>query len=161
MVDIQSKEVIDKISDELKIQPSMEIPRELGKNIQLNYDVNPLRFVNEINIINRTTTASAATVFTTPSDRDFFLTGVTLANVSDATADNTTIALNITLESGVVVSIILLRKLTTTAFDKVVTNDFTIPIKLLRGSPITFINAFTVGASVSSVITIGYTTDPQ
>lgn len=41
MVDIQSKEVIDKISDELKVQPSMAIPRALGKDIQLVYGVNP------------------------------------------------------------------------------------------------------------------------
>ena len=161
MVDIQSKEVIDKISQDLKVQPALQIPRELAKQIQLVYSVNAVPVANIFENETRTTTTGASNIFMTPTNRDFFLTHVYLHNVSDATADNTIIRLIVTKENGVQVDIIAFSKITTTAFSATHSITFNTPIKLLRGTNITFVNAFTVGVSVSDVNFSGFTIDPQ
>ena len=78
MVDIQSKEVIDKISDELKIQPAMAIPRALAEKIQLVYAVNANPIVNVVANAERSTTG-ATNVFTTSPTKNFFLTGLLIS----------------------------------------------------------------------------------
>lgn len=85
MVDIQSKEVIDKISEELKIQPAMKIPREIMEKIQLSYNVNPDKPLVQLAAATLTN-ASSAVIFTTSSEKDTFLTGYQVYLIKDVTA---------------------------------------------------------------------------
>lgn len=160
MVDIQSKEVIDKISDELKIQPSMQIPRELAKQIQLVYGVNPKRFVNIVRGGTLTSTG-ASSLFVASSERDTFLTSATLSYMADATADSIFYKINITPEGKALDEVIFLAKITTTAASDSITLSFNPPIKLERGSDVTFSHAFTVGVSVMGASVTAFETDPE
>jgi len=160
MVDIQSKEVIDKISDELKLQPAMQIPRALAEKIQLVYNVNPksrnhTAFTAQ-RIVNGTTTMT-----TLPTDRQFFVTSFSLSNQSDAVADNIQIILVATpLGRGQAV-LATLSKLSLTAYSGEIVVTLAEPMPLEPGSLITVGSTFTVGASNSAAGCTGFFTDPQ
>ena len=160
MVDIQSKEVIDKISDELKIQPAMQIPRGIGKDIQLIYNVNILRRINSTTHSRRISTGSN-TILTTPTDRDFFLVGTYIDSAMSATADSTEMIIVAEPETGGSVTINSLNKITLTAFTGNNTIMYPIPIKLRRGSTIVLTHTFTVGSGFTTGIIYAYVTDPQ
>lgn len=160
MVDIQSKEVLDKIADELKIQPNLQIPRELAKQIQLTYEVNPKRIVT-FNTSSTRNTSGTTIVITTPTDRDFFLTSLQLSTQFNATADNTLISMNAVLKGGPTRAIIRLQKLSLTAYTGITTREFNPPVLLERGSDISMGSTFTVGSGITGASIMGYTTDPQ
>ncbi len=159
MVDIQSKEIIDKMSDELKVQPAMLLPRELGKEILPVYNVNPPRIVNVVAEASGATT-TAFTIFTTPTNRDFFLTHIGTSVSKDVSCDLTLITIQGTI-GGQVVRFISDRFQTLTAETFNHSENLIQPIKLDRGSTIVFAGAFGVGTCVKDGVIYGYTTDPQ
>lgn len=161
MVDIQSKEVIDKISDELKIQPALNIPRVLGKDIQLVYGVNPQKNNTVLFSTVRAASASNFVLFTVDSNKDTFLTGLNFTVDSDVVADNTTYHVELTVANGAEFRIFQFFKTTTTAIRDQIVLNFNHPIKLFRGSTIQLTNVFTVGVGSAVVTGFGYTTDPQ
>ena len=138
----------------------MDIPRELSKNIQLVYNVNPRKMAIVVRGSSNSSTGSSA-IFTTSLNNNFFLTAVSLTNQSDATADNTLISFVIIPRGGVATNILRFAKITTTVFQGSITLNLTVPILLDRGSVISFNTSFTVGASNSSASLVGYETDPQ
>tara|TARA_Y100000310_G_scaffold116268_1_gene114935 strand:+ start:573 stop:1055 length:483 start_codon:yes stop_codon:yes gene_type:complete len=160
MVDIQSKEVIDKVSDELKIQPSMAIPKTLGKDIQLTYNVNPHNYANFSFSQGRTTTG-AGTIFASNANKRTFLTHVSLSAMANATADNTSYNLNIVNELGVTTPLIRFEKLTTTAFQDSLAIALTHPIEIQAGSAVQFSSTFSAGASVMGATVSGFEVDPE
>ena len=82
MVDIQAKEVIDKISNELKIQPALKIPRKIKEDIQLIYNVNPERIVRHVEGSGANTTHRL--VHTAHSKKRTFLIGGQISVSKDA-----------------------------------------------------------------------------
>jgi hypothetical protein len=159
MVEHQSKEVVDKISDELKIQPALLLPREIAKQIQLTYNVNPLR---PSTILRSTalTSTGVGTIFTTPSDRDFFLTAATMSIQCDSTATTTAYSMKMFVE-GVSKALISISKITLTTTSKELAICLKFPLKLDRGTTITLNQTFGAGVSVMSGTITGYVTDPQ
>jgi len=161
MVDIQSKEVIDKISDDLKIQPSMTIPRELGKIIMPVFVVNSERGGQIVESFTSTTTGPS-TIFTTPTDRDFFLQSAFLSIDDDVTSNGLAANLTITPFAQGATNIIRLHKLTLTATSKELSNFYgERGIRLARGSTVVITHIFTAGASTLSGGITGYVTDPE
>ncbi len=161
MVDTQSKEVIDKMSDELKIQPSMALPRTLVNNIQPTFEVGLDRINTEVRSATTVTTGST-TIFTTPTGRNFFLTSAFLSMDDNATSDGTVCNLTVTMPSGAAANLIRLHKITLTATSKELSNSYPPKgILLARGSGIVMTHTFTVGASTLSAGITGYTTDPE
>lgn len=159
MVDMQSKEVIDKVSDELKVQPAMAIPKALAEKIQLVYGVNPTRIINVMERAEVSATGTTA-IFTTPTDRDFFLTAYYFNCSATAAADNTVYTLAFSPE-GKASESVRFPKLTLTAGNERIVMNYNPPIKLERGTTITMGTTFTVGAVVRQATIFGYTTDPQ
>lgn len=149
MARINRTSVIQKAVNDLAFSVSAEkvIPNETLDKIQLTYDLNN-KFVNRVRSITVSTTTNATTIYAVPTNEDFYLTNIYLSNMSDATADNTSVVIQVTTE-GITRNIVAFAKLTTTAFSNTVSVDFPYPVKLDRGSNITFICAFTVGASSS------------
>ena len=154
-----NKDVLKRIVETLGLQSSVEkLPTEVIPTIQPVLIANPERIV-DINKSSFRTATSIETLYTTPTDRDFYLTTAYLSNQSDATADNVTVVLNITLDDGSTDEIILLGKLTTTAFNKAISRSFDVPIKIKRGTTITFGTGFTAGTSITTAGITGYTVD--
>jgi len=160
MVDIQSKEVIDKISDELKVQPAMEIPTKIAKEIQLVYDISPRNSVLIVKQGDRATSGST-TVHTAHATRDTYLTGLQFSWDFDATADNLQATIKITPEGKGSVEIVNIKKLTTTANQGSTQLHINPPILLEKATTITLNSTFTVGAGTMSGTALMYETDPQ
>ena len=160
MVEIQSKEAIDKISDELKVQPSMAIGRKLSENVQMTYDIAPKRVVDVVDGTIAATT-STATMVTTPTDRDFFLTGALMGFDKDDVCDGTSISIQATLFGKAETNIFFMSALTLVAQQRDNAMVYNPPIKLARGTTIKLAGAFTAGTMSKSASITGYTTDPQ
>lgn len=160
MAEHQSKEIIDKISDELKVQPAGEIPKQLSKDIQYVYNVNPKNIVNMSGTVGATATGTN-NFFTTPPNKDFYLTSASLSIEENSVSDNIQTLMRCLIPSGETITLINFFKLATTATSKEMSVVFNPPILLKRNSSISVTNSFTVGSAVKSGCITGFTTDPQ
>jgi len=159
-MDIQSKEVIDKISDELKVQPAMTIPRELAKQIQLVYAVNPIR---NIRIQAGDITDSASGIMhTTHATKDTWLVACSLSVSKDVNSTSTFSRVVCPVRaqpSGESQIVVRYEPLTANNISEVIT--FNEPILLKKGAECTVTNSSAV-ASIDATGTIWfYETDPQ
>lgn len=132
-------------------------PMEVADIIMPTVDLGAGQFVDIVRHAQSAVTGGA-TIYTTPTDKDFYLTSIQLSSQSDATADNTSILVTANIE-GVSRRLINVGKLTTTARVVDIFLDFAIPIKIDRGAIIAFANSFTVGASITNVSITGYTAE--
>lgn len=101
-------------------------------------------------------TTGATTIYTTPADKDFYLTSVQISGAADATADNVEYTIECVTD-GVARSLIGLRKITTTAFTGQSSIAYLYPLKIDRNSIISVNTAFTVGAASKRGAITGYT----
>jgi len=146
-----------------KIAVSVDgIPSELAEKVVPVMEVNP-KLLRLNNIVESTfqATNGSVTLFTTPVDRDFFLTSVSIALVKDVACDlaSGAIALSVTLPSGIVKSLIRLPVLALTAQSSELSLSFSQPIPLGKGSPIAISGTFTAGALSRSGSITGFTID--
>lgn len=143
--------IIDNIVVKLGLQSAVDkLPTDLVPTIQPVMEVIPKPFVNIV-VHHAQTAEATGTVFTTPSDREFFLTGYILTH-NDQNGDN--YILKATLESGE--EVILFRNFPGgTSSIEIIPMNFTIPIKLKKGTNITL---QLIGSGDDAFITItGYT----
>jgi len=159
MVDIQSKEVIDKISDELKIQPSLQIPRVLGKDIQLVYDVNPPHQVRIVEgFIADATTGS---IFTTNATRRTFMIGAQLSVSKSVLSPATSVNMAAFTRGAPNRAVLTIRFEPVTAGQEHNSVNFSQPIELEPGTSIS-LNASSATASIDLAgLVYFYETDPQ
>jgi len=154
MARINRSDVIQKAVDDLAFSASEDkIPNETLDKVQLVYSLNK-QFSNIVRSSTVATTQSSLTLYSVGASEDFYLTSIQLSNMSDATADNTTINISGTVDGASRV-LATLRKLTTTAFNDSIFLSFNYPIKIDKGTNITLANAFTVGASTTGVSIAG------
>ncbi len=114
--------------------------------------------LNIVKSINKTT-SGGTTIYTTPLDKDFYLTGIHLSYVKDAACDLATgaIFVSVTID-GVLTSILQLATLITTAQAESEYLNFDKPLKLDRGTTITLgNNTFAAGACPRAGSIFGYT----
>lgn len=123
-------------------------PNETSDKIVLTYDYANAKYTNIVKFDSSTTTADL-TIYTTPSDRDFYLTYAQISIAKNATDDGTNTSMTIVV-GGATVTLISIRGLTTTAQDQSAGLSFPIPIKLDRGSAIKVIHSTTAGAMAKS-----------
>lgn len=97
-----------------------------------------------------------ATIFTTPADKDFYLTSWVLNYATDAACDTVTIAIQCTIE-GVSRYLIRKKKITTTADDKAIVCTYTEPIKIDRNTVMSLVCSFAAGNCPRSCTITGYT----
>ena len=147
MATITKSDVIQKQFNEAGIDGQSKPAVETSDKIVWTYGLNP-EFSNIQRHVSITGTSSGSTLYSVGSNEDFYLTSATLQNQTDVTADNVLISMSATID-GVSRIILGLRKITTTVFSDSITFTPIFPLKVDRGTNITFSNAFTVGASVS------------
>jgi len=137
----------------------LETPKSLSNQVVPVFNVNPkdYRVINVIKDVASVTTGDS-TVYTTPADKDFFLSSYILSTQADVTADSTFVKLQI-IQDGTAKIIALMRKLTLTTFSGVVSMNLMNPIKVDRGTAITITQTFTVGASTVGAVICGYELD--
>lgn len=85
MVDIQSKDIIDRMHTDTKIQPAMQLPREFGKQILPVLQVNPLPVIKQISDV---AVNDSDKTFTIPSGKQWKLLYGEVVLTSTATVGN-------------------------------------------------------------------------
>lgn len=100
-------------------------------------------------------TTGETTLYTAPSDKNFYLCNLTFNNVSNAACDDTYIYVTATI-NGNTRTIAQFNKATLTAFIQSTQYVFNPPILISPGGIIKFGTAFTVGASTTVAIVSGY-----
>lgn len=133
------------------------LPDEVGDLVAII----PITPVIDIVATATRTTSGAATVYTTPSDKDFYLTALIFTLTKDATCDMATGAVAVTAflpTNATAQPIASHNAFTLTAQDKIIEISFPIPIKLTRGTLIALGgNTFTAGTCYRGVTVYGYT----
>lgn len=159
MVEIQSKEIIDKISDELKIQPSLQIPRELLKGIQLVYQVNPSHLIKIKQDI--LSDASSKTIFTTSNVKNTYVIGTVLSISKDVLSQSIVSRISSVPfgEPSLNLNIIRYEPLTVGSFTNSISHSN--PILLEKGSVVGIINSNATASIDTSAIIFFYETDSQ
>jgi len=128
-------------------------PTESANTIQPVLEVGP----RHTNVMRRQvrSTSGTSTLYTTPSDKDFFLTYAMLSYSKDATSDNVEIPLLI-VQDGASIRVIQINSQTTTAESRTIIVTFPYPVKCDKASAITFITTFTAGALVCNGVIGGF-----
>jgi hypothetical protein len=160
MATIYNSDLTKEIRDGAKIQVSVDnIPSQLADKVVPVMEVNP-KLLRRVNIIrhNNSTNATTVTIYTTPSDRDFYLTSATLSTHKDATSTALFSALSATI-GGLTTYFMQLGFLSLTADSKSIALNFSIPIKVDRGSNIQVLNSTAVANVTSFASITGYIDD--
>lgn len=160
---VSKREVIQKIIEGLRLDPGKDrIPNEIMDKIVPTFNVNEVPSVNIVRSASVTTTGQAVTLFATPTDKDFFLTSVSLANkTNDAFDGSDTVRISITIDGAVQIVILLpMVTLVSETQENSASNLGVINrgIKIDRGTNIVLTNAaFGSGNIQSSGTIMGYT----
>lgn len=136
------------------------IPTQIADKVVPVMEVNPklLRRANIIrsaNAINST----GATVYTTPTDRDFFLTSVHLSVIKDVTATSQNTELDFVTDDGIQQYAFVINGITLTPQNEVIDQQLNPPIKLKRGTNISLVNGTNVATIRTHATITGYTVD--
>ena len=159
MVEHQSKEVVDKMSEELKIQPAVALPRNIVNNIQPTYEVNPVHYLTYLK--KNANNATNATIHTCSTSKDTFLSAAFLNVQKDGSSTSTNSIIRATPVGKAATEMLQIRTTTLTAEIKEISVTVPIPIKLERGSVIEIVNASAVADIKTTGVAFFYETDPQ
>lgn len=118
-----------------------------------NIPINP-----RVNIVqsNSAFNATSAVVYTTPSDKDFYITACNLSTFRDATATSTQAYLTVYID-GIMKTIMSISAITLTAGNGEMASAFPYPIKADRGTDIAVRNTTAVGNVRTNAVIMGYT----
>lgn len=156
MAQIHNTETIKRILDEAGIQTSMDdVPTQLASKVVPVLIANPPIFSTIGKDISEGSTGST-TIYTTPSDKDFYLTSMGLAYTKDAVCDNVLVNGRVTNSDGTTVQLILLPSQTTTAGNDHEILPLLYPLKLARSSNISMAGNFTAGTMNKRMFITGY-----
>jgi len=153
--DTQNKAVVNNIIDELKLNPiTDQIPRSVIPTIQPTFDVKK-KFCNIVR--STTNTGSTATVYTTPSDKDFYLVsaGLSFTKANDAVGVDWVI--RGFPENDAIRNFVSITSTTLTVDTENAFTQFNPPIKLMRNSIITIVPDNSTGTFRMSGNIAGYT----
>lgn len=138
MATIYNSDLSKELTDGAKIQVSRDsVPNQLAEKVVPVMEVNPKMF-RRINFIKNAT--SGGTVYTTPTDKDFYYVGSNISGANSTASQNSTLNLTVVPEGQAAVSVNALYGRTTVILDvvSVVSNVILpFPIKLAKGSAIT------------------------
>lgn len=141
-----------------KIQTSKDsVPSQLAEKVVPVMEVNPrlLRLTTNAPQIASSTTG-AKTVYTTPTNQDFYLTGFTFAYIKDATSDAAT-SLDFRVKvNGATLTLFSFPIITLTASSGQISVTLANPLKLDRNTVIDYTGTFTAGVCVRAGSATGF-----
>lgn len=159
MATIYNSDLSKELIDGAKIQVSKDkVPNQIADKVVPVMEVNP-KMLKYVNVIKRASVinATSTTIYTTPTDRDFYLTSAQLSLIKDATSTSATSAIAVTLKGdSTAVNILEISSITLTAQENAVANSYTIPILLERNTTIAVTNSTNVANIRASGCIQGY-----
>jgi hypothetical protein len=154
MIQNGSSEVTKQFQDTFKVQTIEGTLSTVATSVTPVYVSNPL-YAKIIASGTRTATG-AGTVYTTPTDKLFFLTHLSLSSTQNATADQILVVIKSTV-GGKVIELLSIDCETLTARSTQTSISFPFPILLDKGVTITLTQAFTVGSGTARCCLSGFT----
>lgn len=147
------------MSDELKVQPALALPRELGKMIVPTFEVNPrpqMQFIEGI-----AGDAVSATIMTTHSTKRTFLIATSLSVSKDIVSDSVRSYIAVTAKgkTGSIFSQIRYEPLT--AGSHLLQFVLPLPIELEPNTIIEIVNTSGTASIDAAGVIYFYETDPQ
>ncbi len=149
MAEIHNSELIKGIREDAKIQTSIDdVPTQLGKTVVPVMETNPKLF-RVCDVVASTAGFSSTTLYSVPTNKDFFLTNAWVQ--IDGTADQVSERIITIIINGV--GVVLLRIKNNSAYASVgggspspaLALNFSVPIKIDRGTNIVVTGAQTLG----------------
>ena len=162
MATINNAQLTKELIEGAKIQLSYDdVPGRLATAVVPTMEVNP-KLMRVANVVDGTgeSTSGTITLYTSPEDRDFYLTNAIISFSKDATCDVSTGSLQLKgYMNGVNIRLAELALLTLTAERDSLSVVFPTPLKLDRGSSISIAATFAAGVMRKSGNIIGYTVE--
>ena len=151
MVNNYNTSISKRATDMLNVRDGQFFDNNLGNKIVPVLEIN--RPVVNVLASNVVINGTSATIYTTPTDKDFYLTSAQLSVIKDATSTSTACTISATV-GGVTTQILTIKCLTLTAQENSISNSFYYPIKIDRGTNI-------VVTSTTNVANVGATGNIQ
>jgi hypothetical protein len=149
MVQINRSQIVESANTLLRLDPLID-----GSLNRSEDKIQPVVLVSDLGtqkVVTATRNVTAiATVHTCSTSKDTYLNSAFLTSQSNVTADNVLTTLTITPKGSAAVVLLRLDKITLTVHSGNIAIDFNKPILLEKGSLITHISTFTVGACTYS-----------
>jgi len=136
------------------------VPTRISEDVQMVLDINPNhnRICNIVRGGTSNTSSSTASIYTTPADKDFYLTSAHYVFQKNVTSDNTACTLIASVDGADQV-LLSLPSITLTATQMEAGITYSNPIKLTRNTTIRMSASFTVGALIRGANITGYTVE--
>lgn len=127
---------------------------------QVQGPVAVIPIVHCVNIARAVNIANDASevVWTTPSDKDFYLVAANIGVSKDATATSQVTALSVVI-NGVTTNILHIPTQATTVESETTGNNYPVPVKLDRNTAITLTNTTAVSGIRATAAILGYTVE--
>lgn len=157
MVNITNSEIMQEIRNRAKLQGAVSaIPAQLGKEVIPTIEVNP-QMVKNAQIVRsgRALNSTAVTIYTTPTDQDFYLTSAAISFIKDVTSTSTVTDLRVFI-NGSAQTLLRFDGITLTVQTGSVSMTFPHPIKIDRGSIITINNGTNTATIAGSGMIVGF-----
>jgi hypothetical protein len=148
------------LKDGVKLQQLKDVvPNQLADKVIPVMEVNPklLRRCNLVRSIDATN-ATSGTIYTVPTDRDFYLVAASISTIKDVTATSVESAITVFID-GVARKLLSIAGITLTTQTLALANSFPDPIKIDRGTNISVTNTTNVGNIKSIGGIAGYTVE--
>ena len=158
MPTINNSKLIKNIIDTAKLNISRDqVPTELASKIVPVLEVSPGKIINLFETKSQTITGNIYP-YTTPNDKTFYLSQISLSMIKDAACDiaSGNIIVYVTLIKGNVQQAISIPVLTLTAQSEEQKIKFNPPIQLMKNSSIFVTGTFTLGNLIRSVKVLGH-----
>lgn len=156
MATIYNSDLFKELTEGAKLQVSREtIPTQIAEKVVPVMEVNPklLRRSDIVRRITATNTVSSS-ILVIPSDKEFYLTGVMIGLIKDATS--TSLYSGLTLSSGGVTRELIIPGFTLTAQNEQTSISFTFPVKVDSGTTMYVVNSTNVANCTCTVTIFGY-----
>jgi hypothetical protein len=159
-MEIQSTDLKKAIIEATKINPSAAtIPNKLSDVVVPVIDVSPAHNrVCEIVRAASAVNATSTTIYTTPTDKDFYLTAASISTIKDVTATSLASFIETNI-GGAARQILYIIGLTLTVQSGQTSISFPVPIKIDRGVNIIIAHTTNVANVSSRGLIYGYTVD--
>ncbi len=157
MAQIYNSDLTKELIDGAKIQTSREYPpNQLADKVVPTLEVNP-KILQKLNYThsNTATNATSATIYTTPTDQDFYLSAVALAIIKDATSTSTKSAVTATI-NGVAQDLLSIPGITLTAQTAEMSLSLPRDLKIDRNTNIVVTNSTNVANILATGVIFGY-----
>lgn len=152
MATIYNTDLSKEIQQAGKIQVSRDkIPTEFAEKVIAVAEVNP-KLLKIVDICRDATATNAvvATIFTTPTDKDFYLTNAQLSIIKDVTSTSATSYIDCVI-NNVTTTLLSIPSFTLTVQNQTTSVNFRFPLKIDRGTSIRVLN----GTNVANISAAG------